>query len=255
MGDQDILRYKLSIEKAIPIAAALITGTFALTTYMNSGQVEALKAQRDTARAGASHRSSDRPPQQPNEISTAEPQAVTELSAQIEALEQEKKVLVSRMADLSRDALDPASELGGLVRQLESDNLDARLAAAEGLFALNDARAVQPLIDYYSRDRREATEGILATRYMQYARNLKPEVGVDFIVRVLESDDSLHAAFAFDVLEGAVMGNDFDVLFAPRLEDIALRSDDALVRTRAKVLIRNRARYLEILRRYEDDGE
>lgn len=253
VGDQDALNYKVSIGKAIPIGALFVAGTFMLVSYMNLAEVEALKAQRDAALG----RPADQPVSipRPTDATTGKPQVVAELSAQIEALEQEKKVLVSRMTDLSRDALDPSSELGGLVRQLESDSQDARLDAVTGLLTLNDARAVQPLIDYYWRDPTEATRRILATRYMYYSKNLKPEVGADFIIRILQSDQPQHAEFAFSVIGDHVLEDEFDTLFAPRLEDVALRSDDTLVRTRAKVLLRNRAGYLDRQKEYEDDAK
>jgi hypothetical protein len=192
---------------------------------------------------------------QPTRTTTAEPQDVAELSARLEVVEQEKNALVSQIADLSRGALDPSSELGVLVRQLESGDSGERIAAATGLFAINDPRTVQPLVDYYWKHRDEASKVAHSYEFMQRAFSDR-HTGSDFAIRILELDDENDAEWAFKALSEQTNYEDFDQVFRPSVESIALRSKDALVRTRAKVVLQIRDEVVEEKKaRAEDEAE
>jgi hypothetical protein len=224
------------------LVAAVVAATWHVSRAVSSERVANLQSQLDQVEA--------EPIPKTTESEATQLKEVAELATRIESLEQQKNALVAQMAELSRDALDPRSELGVLVRQLESDDQPERLSAATGLFAIRDQRTVQPLMDYYRKYPEEAWRAAIIDSYMRRAL-WDRRIGIDFVMSILQSDDAGDAEDAFDLLVEEASGefyykaDDFDELIRPALESLALRSDDALVRTRAKVLLEKREEWVD----------
>jgi hypothetical protein len=248
-GPGNALDKQLPLRVLIPWAAtALVTVVGATSWVVNrasESEVAALKTQlanQQSSRAD-SQRQIVPPASAPTQLGGAE-----DLSTRIAKLEEEKQVLVARLGELSRDALAPDSELGGLLQQLESSDASARYDAAVGLLELRDPRGALPLAKYYWRDPNAATRG--ATTPVQYLNAIfamNSDAGIDFVFRMLQEDEPHRKELAANFLGGMLTDNSekADVVekVVSRLQDVALRSNDALVRTRAKLLLKTKAEW------------
>jgi len=237
------LSLKLVLGWGFTVLVAAMSGTAYLVSTMNSSQVNALSVQLDAERnrtEGLKERSTSTSIDTQN----TETGAAEVLSARIATLEHEKQSLVSQLAEISRGALSPDSELGGLIQQLQSNEPARRIAAATGLFELRDARAVDELIGYFWRDPAEATRAANAADYMRFVWQKDRGKGIDFVLSVLQANNELHSRWAYEHLseviwdKGVEDGND---ALVSALENVALRSQDPLARTRAKLLLQSYA--------------
>lgn len=175
------------------------------------------------------------------------------LAQEVASLQRELDATRAQLADKARSSLDPQSELGGLVRQLEADNTAARNNAATGLFVIHDVRAAQALMDYYWKSPGEAIQINGHYSYIQFAWDLDKQLASDFAVKMLASSlmDATSEAFRFIGNVGDRERRDFDVWFTAKLEDVALRNSDTLARTRAKSLLERRT---QLRQRMDKEG-
>jgi hypothetical protein len=246
-GPGSALDKQLSVRVAVTWAAAALVAAVSATTWLvnraSESEVAALKTQL------ASQHGSSADSQEPI-APTVQPQAQSgsaeELSAQIARLEKEKQALVARLGEVSRDALSPTSELGGLLQQLESSDASARSDAAIGLLELRDSRAALPLANYYWRNPDEATGTPGPNRYLNSIFAMDADVGIDFAFRMLQEDKSHRRELAATFLEMLVTTDAKKIeaeKVTSQLQDVALRSKDALVRTRAKLILKRKAEW------------
>lgn len=226
------------------LVVVLVGATYGVVEMSKSGQIDALKIELDSERRKSDRSTRDEELPQPTLDSTDNTQALGELSSRISELEQERNSLLSQLSKLSVKALSPSSELGGLIRQLEDDDVIERQAAAVGLFELDDPRSISALVAYYWNDRREAGYANLATQHMRFIWRHDHDAGMDFMIKILQADNSQHAKWAYEEILEKTWLDDFDK-YIPMMEGIALRSEDALVRTRAKLVIQRRAERVE----------
>lgn len=233
------------------LACVLVASTYGLTNLARQSEVHSLQNQ-----LNAEHRirpSADGRSKLVGEDDSSQQPSAANLSERIAALEAEKQSLVTQLADISRGALSPDSELGGLINQLESDDPVMRRAAADGLFEMGDRRAISAIADYYWRDREEATRSILASKYFAFIWAGDAAFGTNFAIRVLEADNPQHSAWVYEFLRDKVTegvtyenrGTNSELTTA--LESVALRSKDILVRTRAKLVLQRHAEWQKYL--------
>lgn len=245
-GKPDLLDHVLSLRVVIGggflLLCAVVGATYYLTSAANDSEVDALEVQLEGARQSPSReqQSSAAPSGQ-----GVEPEAA-ELTARIQELELEKAQLVTQLAEISLDSLSPESELGTLIQQLKADSEALRRAAITGLFELGDQRAIPQMAEYYWSDPSEATDGILVTRYMDFIWAGDREAGIEFAVKVLQGENRMYAGWAYERLTEEIYEDTFDSgSLRSALQGVALNSPDALVRTRAKLVLDRRAEYVE----------
>lgn len=180
-GSGSALDKQLPLRVVITWAAAALVAVVSATSWLvdraSESEVAALKTQ-----LANQHPTSADPQDQivPRANAPARSGSAEDLSTQIARLEEEKQVLVARLGELSRDALSPTSELGGLLQQLESNDASARSDAAIGLLELRDSRAALPLANYYWRNPDEATGTTAPNRYLGAILAMDADVGNRF---------------------------------------------------------------------------
>lgn len=235
---------QLSITQLIAGGFALVcvaaAAAWAIANAVSSERIRTLEGK--VSRSGESSIA-----QSHNSSSSKQPDTIAKLSAQIEALEHEKRILASDLANLTRDSLAPESELGALLNQLSDEDRDKRIAASQGLIELNDPRAAKSIFDYYWKDRSEATERITFYEYGRKLLDWDKRLGADFIMRLLESDNQYAAEFAYEKLRAEADAEDYDEVWRPLLEIAALQSTDSLVRARAKLALHEREKVLALM--------
>lgn len=261
MSDHNILESKLPLGRVLAggfvLLAAVAAGTYQLTKSATSDQIGALEVQLDGLRNQIENvrepiLSSDRRDATTSpEIMSEQPEELQDLVDQIATLEDEKRELQSRLASASVSALAPESELRELIENLKSDNKKIRVSAALGLHALSDSRSVPALLEYYHRDPGEATSRILPTKWIRKILRLDRDAGLDFVVQLMESEDRNTANWAYGELLSQTFEDDFDN-FRPAIETLALTNEDTLVRTRAKIILKERQDWIDEKRGVEE---
>lgn len=230
------------------ILVAAVVATFTITKYANDNRVatlqDQLKAQRgeilQLKESPASPALLGQVPQATLEASSNSAE-VKSLVAKINNLESERNELLNNLLKHAKNALDPKSELYPLVNQLDSGSEQKRARALEGLFSLRDPRSVPYLIAYYNKHPQEATTGDNTEiwRWFNLLFDLDRPAGLSFMLNVFAGGSQLNADFAYRDLRG-MAGDTKDVsAIRGRLREIALRSPDALTRTRAKLLLQD----------------
>lgn len=247
MNDHKILDAPLPVRAVIAGGFALlvvvVAATWTVASEVRSNQIAALQGQIDVTKKSKESEAIRGLPG-PTLESVSNKEELGDLSSRISTLERERNVLLSELSRLSTAALLPSSELGGLISQLKDAAVSKRQAAAIGLFELDDPRAVSALVAYYWSNPEEATRVILATKYMNFAWYHNHAAGLDFMTRILQSDQAQHAGWAYEEIVEKVSEKDFDE-FVPVIQGIALRSENALVRTRAKLIIQEHTKWKE----------
>jgi hypothetical protein len=238
---------QISLRVVITWAAAALVAVVSATSWLvnraSESEVAALKTQLASEQRGPADLQG---PIDPPDITPAQSRSAEDLAAQIASLEKEKQALVTRLGELSRDALSPDSEVGGLLQQLESSDASAQYDAAIGLLELRDPRAALPLANYYWRNPDEATRTTPPQRYLGGILSMDADAGISFALRMLQEDMPYRREVAAEFLGRLVTSDakkiDADKV-ASQLQDVALRSKDALVRTRAKLLLKTKAKW------------
>ena len=179
-----------------------------------------------------------------------------ELAERVESLEAERSQLLSELVSRTESSLDPASELGGLLRQLDSAEEDSQQQALAGLFDLRDPRSFLALVSYFGRDPDRATDRFSIIEWLDLLWRHDPQSGMEFAISMLESDEARHSYWAYRKLQSDL--NDLALLEGARqpLEQVALQSESALARTRAKLLLEALPRWrAEIEKRDQERAE
>lgn len=251
----------ISIKLALVWGGLIIGAAIGATTYLisltNNSEVNALKT-----RLEANNPSATDAHLVTNSIITPKLQGaegVADLSAKLAKLEQEKAKLVKELADVARDSLSPGSELGALLQQIESNDPATRQAAAQGLFELGDSRAVRPLTQYYFLHKNEADDVESLIEYLSFAWKNDRAIGIDFALKNMEEGERYESEWAYNQLRGAIFeysseknsNSDEHKNLVTSLENVALRSKSALVRTRAKILLKEDSELKNQLQKYQ----
>ena len=228
------------------VVVTVAGGTFALTRFSAEQHIaaleEQLKSQRDRFQSLAPVES--RPPNtslpSPTISASNDQEETKYLLRKIQDLETEKAVLVARLSLQSQDALDPASEVASLAKQLADTVKENRIKAIEGLFAIQDSSTVPIILSYFRRDPQEATSSIQTPiwQWFNFIWNIDRFEEMKFSIDVLSLSDDFLSRSAYDDLYG--LTKDEHVRFViPRLKEVALSDRDVIVRTRAKLLLRH----------------
>ena len=247
---------------AAAVLAAVIGATFAATMLFNSSHVAALEtrlqsaseqlqaAREDAARAKIVTPTAPSPnapsPAGPSLAlppaiiaASSDPETARKLQNRVAELESERILLVGELAKISRDALDPTSELGNLLSLLTKGTRDQQEQAIHALLEMKDPRSYLPLFDYYRKDPSKA-QGVLAAQdWFSLFFSFGEKRGVMFLVDQIESDDPLSAELAFAALNGMHFTKEDHEYATSQLESVALRSQDASARARAKLILKH----------------
>ena len=242
-------KIQIPLSKIIPwVGAIVITvvgATYTITRVATSDQVESLKTQLKAAEKANSNSITEgiNIIPVPTIDAVENPESLNVLVTRITNLEKERQMLLGQLIDESQKALDPSSELAGLIAQLESDSRDKRKEAIEGLFVLADPRALPSMLIYLNKRREEATEFKYLFEWYDLFWSIDPNTGLAFAISEFESKDPSRTERAYNELF-KVLSNETDAQYEPtikRLETVAITNSNPLIRTRAKVLIeRNR---------------
>ncbi len=246
--DRNLLAMAIPIGKLLPWGAlallAVVTATFTLTRLSTSDREAALETQL-TAKNESVRRVEA---QNPLRLPTSSLPGVTlanahdlpelrELAERVANLEAERSKLLSELVSRTEGSLDPASELAGLLHQLDSSEEDSQEQALAGLFDLRNPRSFLALVSYFGRDSDRATRRFSIFDWLNFLWRLDPQSGMEFAIGILESDDTHHSYAAYRKLRSDL--NDLALLEGARqpLEQVALQSESPLARTRAKLLL------------------
>ncbi len=125
---------------------------------------------------------------------------LSRLADRINDLEKERYALLSNLAKLSQNALDPSSELSNLLSQLSAESEMGRADAVRGLFDLRDHRAFNSLVSYFKSKPEEATRAKTIGEWYRLLFKMDSKAALEFMVQQLESDETLHSEYAYDDL-------------------------------------------------------
>ena len=227
--ENSAISLKVSTVVSVLAAVAIMVagGTFALTRASIGDHIEALKERLYA-------HSSDAQLPLPDISSKPELKA---LAKRIATLEKERGVLVQELVLRSNRTLEPGSELAGLILQISSNSSRQRMNAAEGLFLLNDSMAIPTLVAYLNSNRAEALNVRFMFEWYEMLLRNDPEAAIVVGINELTSGVPEMAEGAFKVLRKHIWSNIPSIESRQRIESIALTSNDALARTRAKILI------------------
>jgi hypothetical protein len=108
-----------------------------------------------------------------------------------------------------------------------------------GLFSLRDPRSIPYLIAYYNKSPDEATRGANTSiwQWFNLLLSLDRQAGITFMLNVLAAGDRHLGDTALKFLRNTIDGPEEIAKTKERLNEIALHNDDALTRTRAKLLL------------------
>jgi hypothetical protein len=236
------------------LVATVAGATFAITKFSVSSHIAALQTRLESAekqRGQDQHvidslKSETHTP--PSELGAFLPNVTMEsaskdkdlakLAERIAALEKERIQLVTELAKNSQNALDPKSELVALVSGLSSGSRDERIAALKGLFELADPRSFNSLVAYFLKNTEEATgSSVSIYDWHGLLLCLDRQTAAEFLVKQLEATNDHHAGAAFRDLMDQISDLKTIKHTLPFLESVALRSENPLARTRAKLVI------------------
>jgi len=162
-----------------------------------------------------------------------------ELATRISKLEEERDQLLNQLAQGSQDALEPSSELATLIRQLSSKEPELRKQAVRGLMELKDPRSATALTKYFYEQTDELHPGGLSIYdWLNGLRSIEPRSAMRFAIQLLESDNEYFADAAYFMLCKEDLNAASIEQSISTLEGLALRSENSLTRTRAKLLVK-----------------
>jgi hypothetical protein len=239
-------------------AVAVAVGTFTLVRASTEAHVAALQAQLQEVRSqlAAVKPAAAAPSVEPSAtvvLPTATIDAalgqkdLAPLAQRINDLEKERQALLQDLVRQSKGALEPSTELAALVSQLSSPDVALRRQAVLGLFDLRDKKSVPSLLAYLRAQPQEATDGPNPSigEWFSLLWDLDPAAAAEFSVQQLESEDKYTSRWAYDYLRDSTLSREAIQRLQLPIKALALRSQSALARTRAKLLLESYAARLE----------
>ena len=229
------LKLQTIVVAVFTIAVSIAAGTFALTSASRSDHIDALEAKIASAEVAQLPLPTIETP-----TGRLDPELRT-LRVRIDDLEKEREALVEELVTKSTDTLDPGSELAGLISQVNSDSSRLRMAGAEGLFLLNDPRAVPTLVGYLNAHRKEAINVRHMFEWYDMLWETDPQAAIVVGLNNFVSSEPADAERAYEELYRHIWSNRPSASSLSRIETIALTSENSLIRTRAKLLLQRLA--------------
>lgn len=256
------LSYKTMLSSIGAIVVVVAGGTFALTKLSTSSHISALQTQLDGAKEREERKDAEIGALKSSAVDVIElpsravvlPEAtlaaagdseVRDLALRIRDLESERTTLLNELAERSQDALNPQSELAALLKQLSADSPKVRMDAVRGLFELRDSIATTSLVAYFRKDPEEATRAKSLGEWFRLLYSLDEEVGLVFMINVLQSDESFYTQWAYEILSELRLSPKVLQKAIVQLESVALRSGETVVRARSKLLLQEFRNRLE----------
>lgn len=163
---------------------------------------------------------------------------IDKLKRKITVLESERNNLLNELVSKSYDELNPKSELSILINGLNSDSIKTRRNAVQGLFILKDPMSINALVNYFFSNQEEATYNKILLEWIWLITDLNEQAGLDFMLELLKNDDERTSKNGFERLMENVKKKEKMQVLIKKLQPIALNHQNTLVRTRAKILIK-----------------
>jgi hypothetical protein len=236
----DILDKKVISLLAI-VAVTVAGGTFAITKYINEQQVKVLEERlklSDTINGHDSIARSKGMISIPSSVleDGARTSGDKDLLDKLKRLESEKRSLLSKLSKMAEGSLDPSSEVGSLLIQLEEGKRE--IATIDTLLRLKDPITFEALQNYFSTNKSSSgiIGGKLTSDWYDFFVSTSEKSGLEFVAYQLnERDSDVRSTFRF--LTRSINSAERCNIVTPALEQIALTNSNPDIRAKSKILL------------------